>query len=34
MIPVIVAGHRTRLFELQKVRVCLEKFERKAVGQK
>lgn len=33
MIPVIVADHRTRLFDLEKVKTALAKFERKAVGQ-
>ena len=33
MIPVIVGGYRTRLFEISKVRACLDKFERKAIGQ-
>ena len=34
MIPVIVGGHRTRLFKLEHVLEALEKFEIKAIGQK
>lgn len=33
MIPVHVLGHRTRLFDLEKTKAALAKFERKAVGQ-
>ena len=33
MIPVIVAGHRSRFFDLQRVRAALDKFERRAIGQ-
>lgn len=33
MIPVIDGGHRTKLFNLEKVLIALDKFEIKAVGQ-
>jgi len=33
MIPVFVLGHRTRLFDLEKTKAALARFERKAVGQ-
>jgi hypothetical protein len=34
MIPVIDGGHRTKLFNLEKVLASLDKFEIKAVGQR
>ena len=34
MIPVIVGGHRTRLFNLERVLAALERFEIKEVGNK
>ena len=33
MIPVSVLGHRSRFFDLEKVKTALAKFERTAVGQ-
>lgn len=33
MIPVFILGHRTRLFDLEKTKAALARFERKAVGQ-
>lgn len=34
MIPVIIGGHRTRLFNLERVLAALQKFEIKAIGDK
>lgn len=34
MIPVLVTGHRSRFFDLDRVLTALEKYEVKAIGQK
>lgn len=34
MVPVMILGHRTRLFDLEKVRAALAKFEVQEVGRK
>jgi len=34
MVPVIVAGHRSRFFDLERVLAALQKFEIKEIGRK